>query len=133
MEGTIHKPDLIYPELSFKIVGVLFEVYNALGYGFAEKTYQNAVATGLKNSGLQFIEQVYAPILFQGEKVDSGFLDFLIEDLVVLELKRGDRFAKIHIDQVYEYLVSKNLRLGILAYFTPKKLHFKRIVNLTNS
>jgi len=130
MEGLVHKSDLVYPDLSFQVVGVLFEVYNALGYGFAEKIYQNAVATGLTNAGLKFQEQVYAPVAFEHELVGSGYLDFLIEDKIVLELKKGDRFAKAHIDQVYQYLISKQLRLGILAYFAPKKLHFKRIVNL---
>lgn len=130
MEGLVHKSDLVYPELSFQIVGILFEVYNQLGYGFAEKVYQRAIAAGLKNAKLKFGEQVYAPVSFQGTVVSSGYLDFLIEDMVVLEIKKGDRFSKAHIDQVYQYLVSKNLKLGILAYVTPKKLHFKRILNI---
>lgn len=132
MEGILHKSDLVYPELSFQVVGILFEVYNQLGYGFAEKVYQKATATGLKNSGLKFQEQVFAPVLFEHEQVGTGYLDFLIENKLVLELKKGDRFAKAHIDQVYQYLVSKNLKLGILAYFSPKKLHFRRIVNINS-
>ncbi|MBL8030554.1 MAG: GxxExxY protein [Candidatus Doudnabacteria bacterium] len=56
----------------------------------------------------------------------------MIEDKIVLELKKGDRFSKTHIDQVNQYLVSKNLKLGILAYFAPNKVHYKRIVNLKN-
>ena len=57
-------------------------------------------------------------------------IDFIIEDKIVLELKKGNRFVKAHIDQVYEYLVSNNLKLGILSYFAPRNLHYKRIVNL---
>lgn len=129
-QPKVNRDDLIYPELSFTIVGILFGVYNQLGYGFAEKVYQKGVATALKNSGLKFQEQVYAPVLFQNEKVSTGYLDFLIDDRVVLELKKGNRFAKAHIDQVYQYLKSKNLKLGILAYFTSKEIHFKRIVNI---
>ncbi len=133
MEGLVHKPDLIYPELSFQVVGILFEVYNQIGYGFAEKVYQRSVSTGLKNSNLKFQEQVYAPVSFQGTIVSTGYLDFLIEEKLILEIKKGDRFSKVHIDQVYQYLISKNLKLGILAYFGPKKLHFKRIVNIKDS
>jgi GxxExxY protein len=128
----IKRSYLIYPELSFKIIGILFDVHNQLGYGFAEKVYQKAVAVALKNAKLKFQEQVYAPVSFQGENISKGYLDFLIEDTLVLELKKGDRFSKTHIDQVYQYLISKKLQLGIIAYFTAKKVLFKRIVNLNS-
>ncbi|OFX40260.1 MAG: hypothetical protein A2X08_05760 [Bacteroidetes bacterium GWA2_32_17] len=129
-EPIIHRADLVYPELCYQIIGILFEVYNELGYGHAEKIYQKAVAIALKNAGLKFIEQKYYPLKFKGEKIGSGFFDFIIEDKIVLELKKGNRFVKAHIDQVYEYLVSNNLKLGILSYFAPRNLHYKRIVNL---
>jgi GxxExxY protein len=130
MKPKQEKLDLVHSQESFKIIGVLFQVYNDLGYGHAEKIYQKAVATGLKNIGLAFEEQVYAPVYFQGEIAGKGYLDFLIEGIVILELKKGDRYSKNHIDQVYQYLRAKNLKLGILAYFTAKKVHLKRIVNL---
>jgi GxxExxY protein len=127
---TVVKSDLLYPELSYKIMGVLFEVYNELGHGLSEQTYQKAVSVGFKNLSMKFQEQVYAPISFQGQKIASHYFDFLVEELIVLEIKKGDRFAKAHITQVYEYLRNKKLKLGILAYFAPKKVHYKRIVNL---
>ena len=46
------------------------------------------------------------------------------------KIKKGDYFVKSHIEQVYKYLVSKNLQLGILAYFAPKTVHIKRVINL---
>jgi len=49
---------------------------------------------------------------------------------VVLEIKRGDYFSKVYIDQVYQYLASNNLQLGLLAYFAPRRVHWKRIVNI---
>ncbi len=128
--SKLRREDLVYPELCFKIVGVLFEVYNELGYGHSEKVYQKAVAIALKNAGLKFTEQKYYPLMFQGEKIGSGFFDFIVEEIIVLELKKGDRFVKAHIDQVNEYLVSNKLKLGILAYFAPRNLHYKRIVNI---
>lgn len=126
----LKREDLIYPELSYQIIGILFDVHNKLGYGFSEKTYQNAIAAALKNSGLRFQEQVYAPLVYQGKNIGKNYLDFLISDTVVLEIKKGDRFIKAHIDQVFQYLVVSKLRLGILAYFAPRTLHFKRVVNL---
>jgi len=128
--AILRRQDLIHPDLGYKIVGVLLNVYGQLGYGLYEKTYQKAVALGLKKIGFKYIEQLYAPIIFEGVVVGRNYFDFLVEGLVVVELKRGDKFTKAHIDQVYNYLVAKNLELGILAYFGPNGLHYKRILNI---
>lgn len=126
----LKREDLVYPELSYQIIGILFDVYNKLGFGNSEKVYQRAVAIALKNAGLKFREQAYFPIKYQNERIGSNFLDFLIEDKIILEIKKGDRFVKNHIEQVYQYLVVGGLKLGILAYFAPRNVHFKRIVNI---
>ncbi|OGE79140.1 MAG: hypothetical protein A2751_05890 [Candidatus Doudnabacteria bacterium RIFCSPHIGHO2_01_FULL_46_14] len=127
---VLKREDIVYPELSYQITGILFDVYNKIGYGLSEKTYQKAIALALKNSSLDFREQVCVPVIYNGQVIGKNFLDFLIEDKVILEIKKGDRFAKAHIDQVLQYLHANKLRLGILAYFAPRKLHFKRLVNL---
>ncbi len=130
VKRQLNRDDLVYPELSYKIVGVLFDVYNDLGYGLKESYYQNAVSIKLKEVSLKFSEQVYYPFEYKGKKIGNNYFDFLIEDKIVLEIKRGDKFSKSHIDQVYNYLTLSNLKLGILAYFSPKNIHFKRIINL---
>ena len=124
--------DLIYPELCYQIVGILFEVYNQLGNGYEEKIYQKAIAEALKQSMLKFREQVYLRIDFKGKKVGKCYLDFLIEEKVVLEIKKGNHFSTVHIKQVYKYLVNNDFKLGILAYFAPRGVHYKRIVNVRN-
>lgn len=129
--GTIYKvADLVYPELSHRIIGVLFDVFNELGPGLSEKTYQRATAVGLKYAGLKFEEQVYSPLMFRGEKVRNNYFDFFIEGKIVLELKKGQHSSLSHIEQLKQYLVSKKLKLGILAYFAFTNLHFKRVLNL---
>ncbi|MDR3642597.1 MAG: GxxExxY protein [Candidatus Doudnabacteria bacterium] len=127
---TAVKKDLVYSDLSGKIIGILLDVYNQLGYGYPEKTYQKALAIAFTKAGLKFVEQLYVPVIFEGIIVSKNFFDFLIEDKIVLEIKKGDYFVKSHIDQTYRYLVSKNLKLGILAYFAPRTVHLKRVVNL---
>ncbi|KKT41403.1 MAG: hypothetical protein UW30_C0008G0022 [Candidatus Giovannonibacteria bacterium GW2011_GWA2_44_13b] len=124
------KKDLIYPELSYKIIGVLFDVYNQLGYGYQEKYYEKATAATLKLAGLTYKEQFPIPLKFKDEKIGNYFLDFLVDDKVVLELKRGERVAKSNIDQVYAYLKATGLKLGILAQFTPGGIKFRRILNI---
>ncbi len=86
----------------------------------------------LKQAGLKFIEQVYYPVMLDGKVVGKNFFDFLIEDKVVLEIKKGNYFVRGHIEQVYAYLQASNLQLGILAYFAPQTVHFKRIVNIVH-
>lgn len=124
------KKDILYPELSYKIIGILYEVYNELGYGYQEKYYEKAIAKLLEQEGLNYKEQLHVPLKFKNEKIGDYFLDFLIEDKIVVELKKGDKFSKKNIDQVYEYLKVKNLKLGIIAQFTSTTLKFKRIVNI---
>ncbi len=124
------RKDIIYADLSGQIIGVLLDVYNQLGHGYPEKTYQKAVALAFTKAGLKHIEQLYVPVIFDGKVVGKNYFDFLVEDKVVVEIKRGDYFVKSHIDQVNKYLISKNLKLGILAYFAPRTVHLKRVVNL---
>ena len=124
------KKDILFPELSYKIIGILYEVYNELGYGFQEKFYEKASAKAFKQEGLAYKEQMHIPLEFRGEKIGDYFLDFLVDDKIVLELKKGDKFSKKNIDQVYAYLKAKDLKLGIIAQFTSQGLKFKRIVNI---
>jgi GxxExxY protein len=125
------REDLVYYDECYRIIGVVMSVYNLLGHGYEEKTYQKAIAVALTNAGFKFTEQLYAPVIFEGQVIDKNFFDFLIENIIVLEIKKGDHFSTAHIKQVYEYLVTKNLKLGILVYFAPRGIHYKRIVNLS--
>ena len=61
------------------------------------------------------------------------FLDFLIEDKIILEIKKREYFSKQDINQLFEYLQTTGLKLGIIAHFTRIGVKFKRIVNLNNS
>ena len=133
LKRKIKRKDLLYPQLSYQLVGILFEVANELGYGYQERYYQRAIAAKLKESNLPFKQQVPIKIKFQGNEIGNYFLDFIIDDKIILEVKRGDKFLKRNIEQLYAYLKATNLKLGILTNFTKNGLQFKRVVNLTNS
>ena len=130
MNTLIKRNDLIYPDLSYKIIGILFEVFNELGYGYQEKYYQRSIAIAFKNNKIQFKEQVYSPILFNKYKIGNYFFDFLIENKIVLELKKGNRFSRKDIEQIFGYLKKSNLKLGILVNFTSTGVKYKRILNI---
>lgn len=124
---------IIEKDLSYKIVGILFDVYNNLGGGYQEKYYQRAIAKELKDSGLKFKEQVKIPLKFKEESIGKYFLDFLIEDRIVLEIKASSKFFTRDIKQILAYLKSTNIELGILANFSRNGLKFKRILKGQNS
>jgi GxxExxY protein len=126
---SLRKSDIFYPELSYQIVGILFSVYNELGPGHHERHYQRAIAQAIKEAGLNFQEQVSIRIRFRDTYVGRSQLDFIIENKIVLEIKKGNRFSKRHIDQALQYLKDAKLRLAILATFKQEGVVFKRIVN----
>lgn len=130
MQQLLGKDKVIYPELSYKIIGLVFDVFNHLGYGYQEKYYQKAIALLFSENDIKFKEQVHFPLKFNKQKIGSYFLDFLIENKIVLEIKKGDRFSKKDIQQLYAYLKASGLKLGILINFTSKGIKFKRILNL---
>ena len=119
--------------MSYQIIGILFKVYNTLGYGYKEKYYQASIAALLKSLGIKFKEQVSVEIKMGGEVIAKGFADFIIEEKIIVEIKKGDSFRKDNMDQVHSYLKMTGLQLGILANFTSKGLLYKRIVNIRNS
>jgi len=120
---------LIYPELSYKIVGILFDVYNRFGYAYPEKYLQKAIEEALKTNKVPFKKEEKVDLYFDGKKIGRHFVDFIIDDKIVLEIKKGFRISVADTKQVLMYLRSFNLRLGILAYFGSDKLIYKRIVN----
>ena len=130
MNKTVYKSDLLYPELSYQVVGILFDIFTELGYGYRENQYQKAVEMALKSIKLGYEKELPVKISYKGEFVTTVCLDFLIDSKIVLELKQGNRFNKKDIEQVYNYLKVTKLKLGILARFTKSGVKFMRVVNI---
>ena len=120
---------LVYKELSYKIVGALYETYNNLSYGHRERTYQKALEEEFENKRIAFKKELYFPIYFKNKLVSKYFFDFLVEDKIILELKVSNDLYQNDINQILAYLKTKNYHLGILAVFTNRGVKTKRIVN----
>jgi GxxExxY protein len=129
MNKMIQKQDLIYPELSYKLVGLAYNVHNELGHGHLEKIYQKAYAKELKEAGISFKEQAPYQVIYKEEVIGNNYLDFLIENKVIIELKRSDFHSKKYIDQISNYIKVSDLKLAILINFTSNGVRIKRIVN----
>ena len=126
-QGGVDK--VIYKELSYRLVGLLFDVYNELGYGYKEIVYERAVEAHLIARQIQYIRQASYNIQVQNRIVGRGLMDFIIDNKIVLELKRGKYFSRHNINQVNQYLKLTNYKLGIIANFTPTGVKFLRILN----
>jgi GxxExxY protein len=121
-----------HKELSYKIIGAMYEVYNELGYGYQEKYYERAVEKVFPTLDLKYKSQVPYKISFKGEIVGRYFLDFLVEDKIIVELKKGRYFSKRNVEQVKAYLQVTKLQLAILVNFTPNNVKFLRVLNPLN-
>ena len=133
MEDRLNRKDLLYPDLSYKVIGCAFDVHNSLGSGHHEKYYQRGLAEAFSNQNLTFYQQVNFPLDYKGKVIGRNFLDFLVEGKIVVEIKKGERFSKTHIDQVMNYLKLSNLKLAILINFGSQGVMFKRIVNFSET
>ena len=120
--------ELIYPELSYKIVGILYKVYNQLGGGYQEKYYQQAIKRELFLQQIPFLEQVKVNFNYNGHLIGRYYLDFIIDHKIVLEIKIIPSFSMKDIIQVLNYLKQSNLKLGILASLNRNRIIFKRIL-----
>jgi len=128
----IKRKDLLHPELSYKIIGNAFDVSNKLGGGHHEKYYQRALAEAFFKNNLKFSQQTYFPLKYNDKIIGKNFVDFIVEDKIVVEIKKGNQFSKRHIDQVLEYLKLSGLKLAILINFGSSGVNFRRIINFNN-
>lgn len=121
---------VIYPELSYKIVGCIFNVYNTLGANHREYLYQKALAKEFDINKIKYISQVPCNLIYKDSVIGKYYLDFLIDDKIVLELKAGPHFKKNDFDQILDYLKTTHHKLGILANFGSETVSFRRILNI---
>ena len=120
---------LIYPELSYKITGILFAVHNELGRSRSEKQYGDAIENYLKIYEIVYEREKILPPSFSGEKAGRNKVDFLIEDKIILEIKNKPIIINEDYRQLNRYLVSLGKKLGLLINFRQRYLRPKRILN----
>jgi GxxExxY protein len=118
---------LRHAELTDKIIGVYYDVYNELGYGFLESVYEESMAIALREAGLRVQRQVAVPVLFRGLRVGDFWADLLVEDKVLLELKAARTLEPSHEAQLLHYLRATEIEIGLLLNFGEKP-QFRRLL-----
>jgi GxxExxY protein len=122
------KKDILYKELSYKIIGLAMEVHNKLGSGFLEKVYENALMLLFRRENVMAKQQTPVTVYFDGEIIGDYFADILVEDKIILELKTIEKIVDVHKAQALNYLKATGLRLAIILNFRKDKLEYERLV-----
>ena len=113
-------------DLTKRIIGVFYQVYNELGHGFLESVYEQAMVIALTKAGLQAETQVPIAVYFRGRKVGDFKSDILVNDAVLLELKAAKALDPSHEVQLLNYLRATEIEVGLLMNFGTKP-EFKRL------
>jgi len=120
--------EILYKELSYKVVGCAMEVHKELGPGFLESVYEAAMVVELEKQGIQFALQTQFPVIYKGVLVKHFIADMVIANEIVVELKAISKIGNIEKAQVINYLKATGLKLGLLINFGQTSLQFERIV-----
>jgi len=110
-------------------MGLLYEVHNKLGTKYQEKHYQRALETLLKREKMKHEREYSINVQFEKEDLGEFKIDFLIEDKIVVELKKVWSITQNDVKQVLRYLDAGKWKLAIIANFQHKRLQFRRVLN----
>ncbi len=105
------------------------EVHKILGNGFQELIYQRALAKEMVFQNLAFAREFEMPIFYKSEQIGTRRVDFLVENVISVELKAVNKLDDLHLAQAINYLEAYNLEIGMLINFGAKSLEFKRLIN----
>ena len=117
-----------YKELTYKIIGAAMEVHNHLGPDHNEEVYQKALENEFNTQGLAFEPQKSVSIEYKGSQVGLRFLDFVVDDRVIVEIKATSELTSLHQWQVLYYFAATEYPIALLINFGSDKLEYKRLL-----
>ena len=119
------KGSLLHRDLTDKIIGIFYDVYNELGFGFLESVYEDAMVIALKEAGLRVERQVPTLVWFRNKLLSTFEVDLIVNGLIIIELKAVKQIAEAHIAQLIHYLRATSIEVGLVVNFGHKP-EFKR-------
>lgn len=124
---------LLYENETYQIIGACMNVHKALGPGFLESVYQEALEKELQRIQISYNRHKKLQIVFNGEFLSKFFVaDLVCYDAIIVELKAASFLSKTDSDQIVNYLKSTNLCIGLLVNFGERSLKWKRFINSSN-
>lgn len=118
---------LMHGDLTDRVLRVFFDVYNELGYGFAESVCERAMVIALEQAGLNVRQQSPIPVYFRGQLIGEFFADIIVNDLIIIELKCARALDPAHEAQVLNYLRATPIEVALLLNFGVKP-QIKRLI-----
>ncbi len=122
----VKNEDVLYPDLSYRIVGAIFAVWKGLGSGFKESVYQKALVEEFSRQHIPFISQKMVPIYYNDTKVGSYVPDFVIDDKIIIEIKHLPRLTLKENKQAWYYLKGTTYKLLLLVSFGGSQVEIRR-------
>ncbi len=120
--------DLIHEALTEKIIGVFYQVYNSLGYGFLEKVYENALCTEFEHVGLPYGQQVPITVQYRSRTVGEYFADLVVDGDVIVEIKAVKTVLPQHEAQLLNYLKATGIEVGLILNFGPRAKVVRKVL-----
>jgi len=121
--------DFKYKDITGKVIGAAMEVHKVLGNGFQEVIYQRALAIELPYFDVKFKREFEMPIHYRNIRIGTRRVDFLVEEIISVEIKAVIKMDPAHLSQAINYLEAYNIEVGLLINFGAKSLEFKRLLN----
>ena len=118
-----------YSDLTSKVIGCAMKVHSALGNGFQEVIYQRALAIEFNIAEIPFSREFEMPIYYHNKQIGTRRVDFLVADVLSVELKAKTKLEDAHFAQAINYLEAYNLEVGLLINFGERSLNFRRLQN----
>jgi hypothetical protein len=119
---------LVHRELTERIIGCFFEVYNELGQGFPERVLRRAMMIAMLEKGLRAEEEVQLKVHFRGEVIGTFFVDIVVEGAVLIEIKALPELERRSVTQLLNYLKAAGGGVGLLLNFGQRPELSRRIV-----
>ena len=116
-----------HDDLTQRIIGVFYDVYNELGSGFLESVYREAMRIALVQTGLKAECEVAIPVFFRGVAIGAFRADLVVNGVVLVELKACEALIREHVSQTLNYLKATEIEVALLMNFGPTS-RFKRLV-----
>lgn len=121
---------LLYKKEVYDIVGICMDIYNALGYGFLEIVYKDAMEIEFLDNEMEHLREKEFPVFYKEQKLKRSFYaDFTLFGKIIVEVKAcADWISEETIAQTINYLKSSGYRLGLIINFGKRKLEYKRLI-----
>lgn len=121
---------MLHDEVTERIIGAAYEVYNQLGFGFLESVYERSLAIELKARGLEGLVQQPVPVHYKGVVVGEFVADMIVDHKIIVELKSVRALTQAHEIQLVNYLTATGIDTGLLINFGESKVEVRRKIRV---